>query len=84
MKKELLTEFETRFLNRNEVELLIDLWIFGETDRAMIKRHLLDGITLERLSEEFDVSVVTVKRIIYKAENKLFSILQKKVKNDPF
>lgn len=39
-------------LSRPEIENLIDLWIFSERDRKILKRRLLDGIIYERLSEE--------------------------------
>lgn len=59
-------------LSREDWEHLIDQWIFSERDRAMLKRKLLDGITYEKIAEEFDMSTRHVKRIIPKAEEKLF------------
>ena len=59
-------------LDRDEWVALIDRWIFDETTREMLKRRLLDGKTLEQLSEEFNYSVTSVKKKIYKAEDKLF------------
>jgi hypothetical protein len=59
--------------SRSEWEHLIDEYIFHERDRAILKRRLLDGICFEPLAEEFDMSVVQTKRIVYKAQNKLFS-----------
>lgn len=59
-------------LTYSEWEKLIDEWIFSERDRAMLKRRLLDGITFERLSEEFNLSVQQTKTIIYKAQADLF------------
>ena len=63
-------------LSRTELEYLIDEWIIGrnaERDRQILKRRLLDGITYDRLAEEFDLSVRQLKNIIYKAEDRLFS-----------
>lgn len=60
------------YLPRSEIETLIDEWIFKERDRQILKRRLLDGITYERLSEEFDMSVRQTKNIVYKAEERLF------------
>lgn len=62
---------------RSEWELLIDEWIFSERDRAITKRRLLDGICFEPLAEEFDMSVRQVKNIVYKAQNRLFSKVNK-------
>jgi hypothetical protein len=59
-------------LSYSEWEKLIDEWIFSERDRAMLKRRLLDGITFDRLSEEFALSVQQTKTIIYKAQADLF------------
>lgn len=63
---------ENADLSRSEVSQLIDEWIFNERDRAILKRRLLDGITYERLAEEFDLSVRRTKSIVYKAQEKLF------------
>lgn len=60
-------------LPRSEIESLIDEWIYRERDREILKRRLLDGITFERLAEEFDLSVRQTKNIVYKAEERLFS-----------
>lgn len=58
-------------LCRDDWEKLIEQWIFNERDRAVIQRRLLDGITFERLSEEFDLSVRQIQKIVYKAQEKL-------------
>lgn len=63
---------ENADLSRSEVSHLIDEWIFNERDRAILKRRLLDGITYERLAEEFDLSVRQTKNIVYKSQEKLF------------
>jgi len=65
-----LTDY--RDYSRTEWESLIDEWIFSEMARNMLRRRLLDERTLEQISEEFDRSVTQTKRIIYKAEEKLF------------
>ena len=60
-------------LSRPEVEQLIDLWIFNEKHREILKRRLLDGICYEPLAEEFGLSVSQIKNIVRKGQNKLFS-----------
>ena len=65
-------------LSRSEWENLIDQWIIGrnsERNRKMLKRRLLDGITYERLAEEFDMSVQNVCITIYKCQDKVFKRL---------
>ena len=62
-------------LGRSEIDLLIQEWILGrnaERDRAILRRRLFDGITYERLAEEFDLSVRCTKQIVYKGQNKIF------------
>ena len=59
-------------LSRAEWVELIDLWIFNETDRAILKRRLLDGRTYEQLAEEFNYSDRHIKTRVYKAEKQLF------------
>lgn len=51
---------------RSEMEHIIDEWIFNERDRSILKRRFLDGITYERLAEEFDLSTQSIKKIVYK------------------
>ena len=59
-------------LSRAEWIELIDLWIFNETDRAILKRRLLDVRTYEQLAEEFNYSDRQIKTRVYKAEKQLF------------
>lgn len=59
-------------LSRTEIEELIDLWIFSERDRAVLKRRILDGIVFEKLGEEFALSTQSVKKIVYKSLDKIY------------
>jgi hypothetical protein len=59
-------------LKRSEVELLINEWIFNERNRSITKRKLLDGVTFEKLAEEYDLSVQQVKTIVYKCSKIIF------------
>lgn len=56
----------------SEISALIDEYIHNARDRAILKRRLIDGITYERLAEEFTLSISQTKRIIYKGEEALF------------
>lgn len=58
---------------RSEVEKIIDEWIFNERNRNLLKRRLLDGVTYERLAEEFDLSTQQVKSIVYKSQDILLA-----------
>lgn len=62
-------------LSRSQWENLIDEWIFSERDRAILKRRLLDGICVEPLAEEFDMSVRQINYILAREQKKLFSKL---------
>lgn len=57
-------------LSRSEIEHLIDEWVLGmhaERNRAITKRHVIDGICFEPLAEEFDISVRQAKNIVKKS-----------------
>ena len=58
-------------LSCSDVAVLIDEWIRNERDRGILKRRLLDGITYEKIAEEFELSARQVKNIVYKSERKL-------------
>ena len=58
--------------SRSDSEYAIDEWILNERNRNILKRRLLDGLTYERLSEEFDLSVQQIKNIVYKCQDKVF------------
>lgn len=67
-------------LSRSEIDSAIDEWIIGrnaERNRAILKRRLFDGITYERLAEEFDMYVRQIKTIVYKNEETLFKHIDK-------
>lgn len=59
-------------LSRSEYENIIDEWVFDEKARAIIKRRLLDGITYDSLSVEFNMSVRQIQNIVYKTEKIVF------------
>lgn len=62
-------------LSRSELEVIIHEWIIGknaERDRAILSRRLFDGVTFERLAEEFDMSPRQTRTIVHKAEQKIF------------
>ena len=62
-------------LSRSDIEVLLYEWIIGphaERDRAILRRRLFDGVTYERLAEEFDLSVRCTKQIVYKGQEKIF------------
>ena len=60
-------------LSRSQIEYLIDEWIKSERDREMLKSRLLDGLTFERLSERYELSVTQTKTIVRKSKDILVS-----------
>ncbi len=65
-----MLDFEN--ISNSEIERLIDEWIHSERDRRILKRRLIDGICYEPLADEMNMSVRQMKRIVSKAEEKLF------------
>ena len=63
--------------SNSEVAEVIDEYIHNERNRKLLKRRYIDGITLESLAEEFDISVRQVKNIIYKNENVIIKHIEK-------
>lgn len=61
-----------REYTNTEIAHEIDEKIHSELDRALMKRRLIDGITQEKLAEEFDLSVRQVQRKIYRLQETLF------------
>ncbi len=50
---------------------LIDEHIHSERDRMIMKRRLVDGLTYEKLAEEFDLSDRQIKKIVYNNFDKI-------------
>ena len=62
-------------LPRSEREHLVEEWVFNSRNRQILKRRLLDSVTIEKLAEEFDMSDAQIKNII----NKELSIIASKI-----
>lgn len=56
----------------SQIRELIREYIHSERDRKILERRLIDGITFERLAEEFDMSPRQMKNIVHREENILF------------
>ena len=63
--------FDTQGLTRSTIVNMINETVLSARDRAVAVRRLADGIRMEQLAEEFDMSVPQIKRIVYKAEDAL-------------
>jgi len=60
------------YYTNSRIRELIAEYIHSERDRRILERRLIDGLTFERLAEEFDMSVSQMKRIIQKNSRELF------------
>ena len=56
----------------SQIREVISEYIHNERDRKILERRLIDGITFERLAEEFDLSVRCTKTIVYKGQVQIF------------
>ena len=60
-----------------QIRELIAEHIHSERDRELLLRRFVDGVKLEPLAEEFQLSVTQVKRIIKKESERLFRKMKK-------
>ena len=58
-------------LSRDELQRIIDQWIFNERHRLILADRLFNGTTYERLAEKYDMSTQQAKNIVYKAMDRL-------------
>lgn len=58
-------------LSTIQISHIIDMYVHSDRNRAIMKRRLIDGVTYERLAEEFALSDRQIKNIVYKNKNKL-------------
>ena len=56
----------------SQITELIREHIHSERDRRILFDRLVNGMTMERLSEKHDLSVRQIKNIVYKHEQTLF------------
>jgi AraC-like DNA-binding protein len=61
--------------SNSQVRRIIEDFIHAERDRRLLERRLIDGIVIERLAEEFELSPRQVKNILRKGEETIFSKL---------
>lgn len=68
-------------LTSEEIEKIIDLNIVSclhaERNRKILKRRILDGLTIEELANEFDLSEQNIYRILCKNEDLLKSRIRR-------
>lgn len=79
VSKKLGDTMKNKFSNTPNSRLitLINEWVKSDRNRRLMKRRLIDGYTLEKLAEEFDISITRTRQIISESE-KLLEIAIKK------
>ncbi len=55
----------------------IEEFIHSQRDREVLKRYLIDGISIEKISREFNYSPRHMFRIVDKARKELFAVVSK-------
>lgn len=55
-----------------QIKALSDEYIHSERDRAILCRRLIDGLTFERLAEEFELSPRQTRSIVHRCESVIF------------
>lgn len=64
------------YTNSQAREIIAEV-LHSERDRRLMERRLIDGIVIEKLAEEFELSVSQVKRIIMRDSEIIFRKLEK-------
>lgn len=59
--------------SNSAINTAIDEYVHSERDRAILKRRLIDGLSYDELSVEFNLSVRRIKDIVYKAQERVFA-----------
>lgn len=60
----------------SQISNIIDGYIHSERDRQVLKSRYIDGLTYEKLSEQYDLSVKQIRNIILKSEAAIFRHLK--------
>lgn len=63
---------QVRDYDNSEVLNLINERIHSARDRDILCARFIDGLTYEKLAENFDMSVTQIKRIVYKGQDRIF------------
>lgn len=58
--------------SNSQIRDLIEEFVHSERDRGILVRRLIDGITFERIAEEFEMSPKQIRVIVHKQESILF------------
>lgn len=71
-------ETDFRGYNTEEVSRLIDLWIFSEKKRNMLREYLINAKTIEEVGDMYGYSSRNASTIINEGKNIVFSHMYKR------
>jgi len=60
-------------ITNSQLNAAIEEYCHSKRDRELLKARYIDGLTFEMLAEQFDLSVVQTKRIVYKQGDKVLN-----------
>lgn len=63
-------------MSRTEIEYLVTEWVHNSRNRSIAKSRFLDGLTYERISEIYELSVNQTKNIVQKVKETLLSHIE--------
>ena len=58
--------------SNSQIREVIMEYIHNSIDRKMVYRRLVDGLTFEKIGEEFGIDVKTARKRIHKCEEIIF------------
>ncbi len=67
-----MAQKEVKHYTNSQIEAAIDEYVHNERNRMILKRRYIDGIHIEPLAEEFDLSTKQIKNIIKKDGDYVF------------
>lgn len=62
--------------SNSQIDKAINEWIHSERDRRILHLKLVDGLTYEKIAELEDMSPKRIQKIVWTAEDKLFTHLE--------
>ncbi len=62
--------------SNSEITRVINEYIHNERNRRILLRRYVDGVTIDGLAREFDLSDTSIKKIIYGNEGVIFKHLE--------
>ena len=65
--------------SRQMIEETISSWIFNERNRRLLQRRLIDGITLEQIADEFELSPRHVSTLVKQGTETVLAHIQNAV-----